>query len=101
MKTLVTERDIIELEKQGIKVLQKTKNTIITPLAADRIKSSKFTVVEKEVLHDNSSQKLASVFPTLRKKVIFGSDHTGFKLKNILIKYLADKNYEITDAGIQ
>lgn len=99
MKILVTERDIIELEKQGIKVLQKTKNTIITPLAADRIKSSKFTVVEKEVLHDNSSQKLASVFPTLRKKVIFGSDHTGFKLKNILIKYLADKNYEITDAG--
>jgi hypothetical protein len=51
MKKVITERDILELEKQGIKVLIKTKDTIITPLASDRIHFSKFTIVEKEEIH--------------------------------------------------
>ncbi len=33
MKKVITERDILELEKKGTKVLVKTKDTIITPLA--------------------------------------------------------------------
>ena len=49
MKKLITERDIIDLERQGIKVLVKSKDIIITPLAADRIRASKFSVVEKEI----------------------------------------------------
>lgn len=32
-------------------------------------------------------------------KIIIGSDHAGFSLKNILINYLKEINYEVTDIG--
>ncbi|MEO8398846.1 MAG: ribose 5-phosphate isomerase B [Ignavibacteriaceae bacterium] len=37
---------------------------------------------------------------TVREKVIaIGSDHTGFKIKNLLIKILTEKKYELIDVG--
>jgi ribose 5-phosphate isomerase B len=99
MKILITESDIIALEKQGIRIVQKTKNTIITPLAADRIRSSKFNVVESEIVQYESILNQINGDSVLGKKVVIGSDHTGFRIKNILIKYLIEKGYEITDAG--
>ncbi len=33
------------------------------------------------------------------RKLIIGSDHTGFRTKNILIKYLTEKDFNISDAG--
>jgi ribose 5-phosphate isomerase B len=99
MKKVITERDILELEKQGIKVLLKTKETIITPLAIDRLRSSNFTIVEKEV--DRSEQFNPSINNNQSsiKSIIIGSDHTGFRIKNILIKYLSENGYEVADAG--
>ncbi len=35
----------------------------------------------------------------MEKKIIIGSDHAGFNLKNILIKYLSEKNYAVEDIG--
>ncbi len=35
----------------------------------------------------------------MEKKIIIGSDHAGFNLKNILIKYLSEKNYTVEDIG--
>ena len=35
----------------------------------------------------------------MNKKIIIGSDHAGFDLKNILAEYLKNNGYEITDAG--
>jgi ribose 5-phosphate isomerase B len=99
MKKVITERDILELEKQGIKVLIKTKDTIITPLALDRIRFSKFTIVEKEEIHSEQINQSINNNQTSVKRIIIGSDHTGFKLKNILIKYLVEKGYHVTDAG--
>jgi ribose 5-phosphate isomerase B len=99
MKKVITEREILELEKQGIKVLIKTKDTIITSLALDRIRSSKFTIVEKEEIHSKQINQSINNNQTLIKRIIIGSDHTGFKLKNILIKYLIEKGFQITDAG--
>ncbi|MBQ4122389.1 ribose 5-phosphate isomerase B [bacterium] len=32
-------------------------------------------------------------------KIIIGSDHAGFNLKNSIIKYLTENNYEIDDIG--
>ena len=32
-------------------------------------------------------------------KIIFGSDHAGFELKNVLIRHVRDKGYEVDDAG--
>jgi ribose 5-phosphate isomerase B len=98
MKKIIVERDIIELEKQGIKVLVKSKDSIITPLALDRIRSLKIDVVEKE-----TSQNILSkpdIYNSKNKnKISIGSDHTGFRIKNILVKYLNDKGYEVLDAG--
>ena len=98
MKKVITEGEIIELEKQGIKVLLKTKDTLITPLALDRIRSSKIDVVEKE---NNQEIKFESYgyYSSHKNRIILGSDHTGFRLKNILFKYLIEKGYKVTDTG--
>lgn len=99
MKKVITERDILELEKKGIKVLIKTKDTIITPLALDRIRFAKFTIVEKEETHSEQFNQSINKNQSSFKRIIIGSDHTGFKLKNTLIKYLIEKGYQVTDAG--
>ena len=99
MKKVITERDILELEKQGIKVLVKTDDTIITPLALDRLRSSKFTIVEKEEIQSEQFKPSININQLSVKSIIIGSDHTGFKLKNILIKYLSEKGYHVADAG--
>ena len=99
MKKVITEQDILGLEKQGIKVIVKSADTILTPLALDRVRFSKFTIVEKENSQTESSAILYNNPGTLGKKIIIGSDHTGFRLKNILIKYFIEKGYQVTDAG--
>jgi ribose 5-phosphate isomerase B len=98
MKTVITEREILELEKKGIRVLIKTQDTIITPLAIDRIRSSKFTIIEKEIsseIYFNPDKNSS----TDNNKIIIGSDHTGFRLKNILFKYLVENGFGVKDAG--
>jgi len=99
MKKVITERDILELEKKGTKVLVKTNDTILTPLALDRIRSSKFTIIEKEISQTESTQLSNNTNSNSAKKIIIGSDHTGFRTKNILIKYLTEKDFNISDAG--
>jgi ribose 5-phosphate isomerase B len=99
MKKLITERDVIDLEKQGIKVLVKTKDTIITPLAADRIRALKFSVVEKEITQKENLHSPENHLTNSGNKIVIGSDHTGFRLKNILTKYLVEKGYTVFDVG--
>jgi ribose 5-phosphate isomerase B len=99
MKKLITERDVLELEKKGIKVLVKTWDTIITPLALDRIRYSKFTILEKEEIPREQIHQSNDINNTLVKRITIGSDHTGFKLKNIIIKYLNEKGFLVNDVG--
>jgi ribose 5-phosphate isomerase B len=99
MKKLITEKNILELENKGIKVVIKDKVTIFTPLALDRIRSSKFTVLEKEITQYENPTSSRSDDPTIGNKIIIGSDHTGFRMKNILIKYLIEKGFNLSDAG--
>ena len=97
MKTVITEREILELEKKGIKVLVKTKDMIITPLALDRIRFSNFNVIEKE---DQQVTQFGSIQDKSSKnKIVIASDHTGFRLKNVLLKYLVEKGFNVTDLG--
>lgn len=35
----------------------------------------------------------------MKSKIILGSDHAGFDLKNILMKHLEENDYETIDAG--
>lgn len=99
MKILITERDIIELHKKGIQVVRVTKDTIITPLAADRIRTYKFTILEKKFPKPIHSPDIDVINSFAGNKVVIGSDHTGFKTKNFLIKYLSEKGYCVTDIG--
>lgn len=99
MKKVITERNILDLEKQGIKVLVITEDTVITPLALDRIRSSKFSIIEKEYSQTEPIHTSSNVNSISGKRIIIGSDHTGFRVKNILVKYLIEKGYQITDAG--
>ncbi|NWG27461.1 MAG: ribose 5-phosphate isomerase B [Ignavibacteriaceae bacterium] len=99
MKKLITERDVLELEKKGIKVLVKTRDTIITPLALDRIRFAKFTILEKEEIPQEQIHQSNDSNNNLVKRITIGSDHTGFKLKNIIIKYLIEKGYLVNDVG--
>lgn len=99
MKKLITESDILALEKQGIKVLVKTKDTILTPLALDRIRNSKFTVVEKDQSRNEAYARSVENNSDNIKNIVIGSDHTGFKLKNVLTKFLIEKGYNVFDAG--
>jgi len=99
MKKLVTESDILALEKQGIKVLVKTKDTILTPLALDRIRNSKFTVVEKDQSRNETHSASIENNSDKIKNIVIGSDHTGFKLKNVLTKFLIEKGYAVFDSG--
>ena len=98
MKKVITERDILELEKKGIKVLIKTADTLITSLALDRIRYSKIEILEKAESQLTNPQKI-NIGSTSKNRIIIGSDHTGFRLKNIIFKYLLEKGYHVEDAG--
>lgn len=38
---------------------------------------------------------------TVKKKLIIGSDHAGFRLKKIIVAHLADSGFEVEDAGCE
>lgn len=98
MKRLITERDVQQLLKSGSKTLVTENGSIFTPSAKDLIKHSGISVVspkEKPVDEEGSGFNDSSrIF-----RCIVGGDHTGFKVKKIMIGFLKDKGYEVTDAG--
>ena len=96
MKQLITEDDVLKAINNGSKVIVAGIGAIITPLALDLIRKRKLTVIEKEI-HDYSSSSSSVKFPF--KKISIGSDHTGFKIKNLLIKLLTEKNCQVYDLG--
>lgn len=96
-KKLITEEDIRKVEKSGSVVVVYDDDCIFTPLALDRIKEKKLSLIKKKVNQDTPAN--ISLPENSINKIAIGSDHTGFKLKNVLIKYLSDKNIETIDAG--
>lgn len=102
MKKLITEEDVKKILKDGRNVVVITKNSIITPLAKDLITSKKITVIETEQQSSpqsfNQSNHESSTASS-GKKIALGSDHTGFKLKNTLLKYLSDNGCVVNDFG--
>jgi len=96
MKELITEEDIVKALKKNSKVIVAGRGSIITPLAMDMIRKENLTIIEKQI-HDYSSSSSSVNFTF--KKIAIGSDHTGFKTKNLLIKLLTEKNYQILDMG--
>lgn len=95
MKKLITEREIIEFAKSGSKHFVYEKGAILTPLALDKIKSFNLTIESSQVDEDKISRSGKNFF-----KAAIGSDHTGYKVKLVLIKQLKDLGIEVTDVGV-
>ncbi|HOI30863.1 MAG TPA: ribose 5-phosphate isomerase B [Melioribacteraceae bacterium] len=91
MKKVFTEIEILKLIKSGAKEIVVSKNDLLTPLALDRIKHSGMKVIRGgNTISDPASSKL---------KILIGSDHTGIRMKKIVVEFLKSKSYEVLDIG--
>jgi len=81
MKKVITERNILDLEKQGIKVLEITEDTVITPLALDRIRSSKFSIIEKKISQTEPIHTSSKVNSISGKRIIIAATTRDSELK--------------------
>jgi len=93
-KKLVTEKEIIEFAKGGGRYFALAKNMVITPLAADRIKTLNIILTTEEEIKSKQEKNTVPF-----KKIAIGGDHTGFKVKQSLIKFLKEKGMEVNDIG--
>lgn len=91
MKKAVTEIEILKLIKSGVKEIVISKDDILTPLALDRIKHSGLKVISSgNTISDKADSK-----PT----IVIGSDHTGVRMKKIVVEFLKSKSYDLLDIG--
>ncbi len=98
MKKLFTEKDIYNAAQED-KIILIGKDDILTPSAKDRIKELGLTIVDKD-----EAEKLGEGDHKLSRtvklnKIVIGSDHTGFKSKNMLSKLLTEKGFQLIDVG--
>jgi len=98
MKKLITENDVRKIVKEGRNVIVISKDDVVTPLALDMVRINQMTVVEKETAENSLSFGKQNTNQR-NKKISIGSDHTGFKIKNILIKYLGERGFHLNDEG--
>jgi len=92
MKKLITENDVLSLIKSGLTELVVGKDSVVSPLALDRIKQNKIRIVSQSSAATESTD-LANT------KIAIGSDHTGVKAKKVLFDHLKKKGFDIIDLG--
>lgn len=97
MKKLFTERDIYNTAGED-KIILIGKDDILTPSAKDKIKELGLTIIDKDEAEKISSSQ-NFIKTTCLNKAAIGSDHTGFKIKNILSKILIEKKIGVIDVG--
>jgi ribose 5-phosphate isomerase B len=109
-KTLITERDILELIKKGVRRIMVTSETLITPSAKDAAARHKIEFVEGTAATPVNQAGVNSIMSSPGNKnstgqnrfvVAIGSDHGGYTLKEVLKLQLADWGYPTTDVGTQ
>jgi ribose 5-phosphate isomerase B len=97
MKKLILESDIIKIIKDGKQELVVNKDTILTPLAIDKINSAKIKLVSADMVKERNTgiSSTGKIF----QKIVIGSDHTGFGVKKIISKMLQESGYQVIDVG--
>jgi len=99
MKKLITEQEIIRLAKANIRIIPIDKGDLVTALAKDKIKELGLKIVSTEELKKINDEHIDINQNKKLNKVCLASDHTGFKMKQIIAKYLSSINYEVIDIG--
>ena len=105
-KELVTEKTIRVLIQNGIKRIEVTPGTIVTPLALETAQADGIKITETEhtppMSLDNGKVRESEMTSETSRKgkvVVFGSDHGGYQLKEMLKKYAEELGYVIMDVG--
>ncbi|MFA7290172.1 MAG: ribose 5-phosphate isomerase B [Melioribacteraceae bacterium] len=98
MKKVITEAEILKLIKEGKKELVLSKESILTPLAKDRVYHSDVKIVSESEKKNDSAATTTKSF-SKSSKIAIGSDHTGYKIKEILKEFLKEKGYQTIDVG--
>lgn len=107
-KRLITERDVEEAGRRGIRSLPVDQETLVTPSARDtarklgielslpsaRIPAAVTSVSGTEAFHPKDPRN-----PNASTVVALGADHGGFQLKEILKTYLLQEGYTVIDVG--
>jgi len=96
MKKLITEADVLKLVRQGLKELYVDENTILTPSAKDVIIKEKIEIKSSQF---KKSDSVSSASSSSVRTIAIGSDHTGYKVKSELIKFLNSQGYQVIDVG--
>lgn len=99
MKKLISEEEIKKINKEGRTVITIGKNDVITPLARDKAKVLGIKIIKKDEAEEINVFENNVINKSSFNKAAIGSDHTGFKIKNLLSKILAGKNIEVIDVG--
>ena len=98
MKKLLTEKDIYNAAKES-KTILISRDDILTPSAKDKIKELGLTVIDKDEAEKLGNDTSAPAKSGRLNKIVIGSDHTGFKIKNLLAKILTEKGFKLIDVG--
>lgn len=98
MKKLITERDVLDAWKRGDRQIFVTPSGLITPAARDAAKIRGIEIVVKTP-EIEKSQPTHYTNQKNSGKIILGSDHGGYELKETLKKFLIDEGYEVEDVG--
>ena len=90
-RKLISQDDVQTAIDQHVTSLVVAKGTIVTALASELARSRGIEIVFGE-------QELSGPASSVRT-VAIGSDHGGFEFKTILIPFLADLGWKVTDVG--
>jgi ribose 5-phosphate isomerase B len=90
---LITESDARVLTRGETVMLARGGH--VTPLARDTLKERRVTVVEE----GRASADDAALAPPEIRRVAIASDHTGIKLRKILVEWLRSRGLSVDDLG--
>jgi ribose 5-phosphate isomerase B len=106
-KKVLTERDVLDAIRKGVKSLPLEPGTLLTPSARDA--AVQYGVELSEQIASSTGTKLGVTpekhspkdknSPNASTLISLGSDHGGFQLKNVLKQYLLELGYTVLDVG--
>jgi ribose 5-phosphate isomerase B len=106
-RRLVTEADVREAAKKGLRMLSIEPGTIITPSARDEALrlQIEFSTAVQSLSSQLSVEPVEYISPIDARSsnastvIALGSDHGGFQLKETLKRHLTEVGYTVADVG--